>query len=117
MKTSLITIVIALTTLLSSSVEAASCNSLPQVNKPTLKLVKTYEEHTVDLQKDLKEARACIVDSLSSKVTLNANQYGALVSWAFSIGCDEVKTSDLIDRLNKHREPINKVAEQELPKW
>ncbi|KAG0277986.1 hypothetical protein BGZ95_004979 [Linnemannia exigua] len=71
------------------------------------------QKQTVDLQ----GARACIVDTLSPKVTLNANQYGALVSWAYSIGCDDVKTSDLVKRLNEHRESVNKVAEQELPKW
>ncbi|KAF9131037.1 hypothetical protein BGW39_002348 [Mortierella sp. 14UC] len=113
MKTSIITFTAALTGLISNYVDAASCQTLPQVNKPTLNLVKNYEKQSVDLE----EARICLIDALHQKIILNTNQYGALVSWAYSIGCDDVKSSDLIKRLNNLREPLNKVVEQELPKW
>lgn len=53
---------------------------------------------------------------VSSSVTLNLNQYGALVSWAFNMGCGATKTSTLIKRLNRG-ENVNKVLSAELPKW
>ena len=52
----------------------------------------------------------------NSGVTLNANQYGALVSWSFNVGCGAAETSSLIGRLNAGESP-NPVAEEELPKW
>jgi lysozyme len=53
---------------------------------------------------------------LSSKVTLNANQYGALVSWSFNEGCGAAKTSTLVKRLNEGQNPKTVIA-SELPKW
>ena len=49
-------------------------------------------------------------------VKLNANQYGALVSWAFNVGCGNAKSSSLIGRLNKGEDP-KVVIENELPQW
>jgi lysozyme len=49
-------------------------------------------------------------------VVLNANQYGALVSWAFNVGCGASGSSTLMKRLNAGENP-NTVAEEELPKW
>ena len=48
--------------------------------------------------------------------TINMNQYGALVSWAFNMGCPAAETSTLISRLNSG-EDVNKVLTEELPKW
>jgi lysozyme len=50
-------------------------------------------------------------------VVLNANQYGALVSWAFNVGCHQTLTSDLIKRLNEGVEDPNAIAAFELPRW
>lgn len=52
------------------------------------------------------------------KVTLNASQYGALVSWAFNVGTGDAgsKGSTLVRRLNAG-EDKNRVAAEELPKW
>jgi GH24 family phage-related lysozyme (muramidase) len=47
---------------------------------------------------------------------LNANQYGALVSWAFNVGGGNVQSSTLLRRLNAGEAP-NTVIAQELPKW
>lgn len=47
---------------------------------------------------------------------LNANQYGALVSWAFNVGCGNSGSSTLIQRLNDGQDP-NTVAADELPQW
>lgn len=53
---------------------------------------------------------------LKSKAVLNANQYGALVSWTFNMGCGAAEGSTLVKRLNKGESP-NKVISEELPKW
>jgi len=68
------------------------------------------------LQADLKIAEACVAEDISSKIHLNANQYGALVSWAFNVGCGNVKTSTLIAELNKGDNP-DAVAAAQLPLW
>jgi lysozyme len=47
---------------------------------------------------------------------LNANQYGALVSWTFNVGAANVESSTLLRRLNAGEAP-NTVIEEELPKW
>jgi GH24 family phage-related lysozyme (muramidase) len=49
-------------------------------------------------------------------VTLNANQYGALVSWAFNVGNGNVQSSTLLSRLNAGEDEATVIAE-ELPKW
>jgi lysozyme len=52
----------------------------------------------------------------SSAVVLNANQYGALVSWTFNVGPSNVESSTLLRRLNAGEAP-NTVLAEELPKW
>jgi len=68
------------------------------------------------LQDDAKPFETCIKDMLNSNVKLNDNQYGALVSWAFNVGCPNARSSQLRKRLNAGQNP-NTVAAQELPKW
>ena len=58
----------------------------------------------------------CLADKVSDSVKLNANQYGALVSWTFNVGCGNMGDSTLVRRLNNGESP-NTVAAQELPKW
>jgi GH24 family phage-related lysozyme (muramidase) len=53
---------------------------------------------------------------VADSVTLNANQYGALVSWAFNVGCGAARSSTLVSRLNAGQDP-NTVAREELPRW
>ncbi len=53
---------------------------------------------------------------LTSKAVLNLNQYGALVSWSFNMGCGAAQTSSLVKRLNAG-ENVNTVLAAELPKW
>jgi GH24 family phage-related lysozyme (muramidase) len=50
------------------------------------------------------------------KATVNLNQYGALVSWSFNMGCGAAQSSTLVKRLN-NGENVNKVLSEELPKW
>lgn len=52
----------------------------------------------------------------NSRVVLNLNEYGALVSWAFNMGCGAARGSTLIKRLNNGEKPQTVIA-QELPKW
>ncbi|KAI1811420.1 lysozyme [Poronia punctata] len=58
----------------------------------------------------------CIATDTAQGVTLNANQYGALVSWAYNVGCGNSGGSSLIARLNAGEDPATVIAE-ELPLW
>lgn len=53
---------------------------------------------------------------IASSVTLNPNQYGALVSWAFNVGCGAAQNSTLVREINEGQDP-NAVATVELPRW
>lgn len=64
----------------------------------------------------MKRFEKCITSLAGSKMKLNLNQYGALVSWSFNVGCGAAGSSQLIKRLNKG-ENTNTVISQELPKW
>jgi len=68
------------------------------------------------LQSDLKVAENCITFDTTSNVVLNANQYGALVDWAFNVGCGNAGSSTLIAQLNAGDDPTT-VAENQLPQW
>ncbi|KAF2876172.1 glycoside hydrolase family 24 protein [Massariosphaeria phaeospora] len=68
------------------------------------------------MQDDLKSPQQAITLDTASAVVLNANQYGALVSWAFNVGNGNVKSSTLIQRLNAGEDEATVIA-QELPKW
>jgi GH24 family phage-related lysozyme (muramidase) len=49
-------------------------------------------------------------------VVLNANQYGALVSFTYNMGNGNFAESDLLSRLNAGEDEGTVIAE-ELPKW
>ncbi|ENH69292.1 Lysozyme [Fusarium oxysporum f. sp. cubense race 1] len=68
------------------------------------------------LADDMKEFEVCITAMLNSKARLNRNQYGALISWAFNMGCGNAESSILVGRLNNGEDP-NSVISQELPQW
>lgn len=57
-----------------------------------------------------------LTNALADPVTLNDNQYGALVSWTFNIGAGNLKTSDLVSRMNVG-EDVVAIANDELPQW
>lgn len=67
------------------------------------------------LASDVRQFEVCLGNAVSA-VRLNANQYGALVSWSFNVGCGNMQSSTLVKRLNAGEDP-NTVAAQELPKW
>ncbi|CAP67505.1 uncharacterized protein PODANS_6_11590 [Podospora anserina S mat+] len=56
------------------------------------------------------------ITAMITGATLNLNQYGALISWSFNMGCGAAQTSTLVARLNKG-ENVNTVLAQELPRW
>jgi len=68
------------------------------------------------LKSDITPAQQCITLGTGSNVHLNINQYGALVSWSFNVGCGAAKSSTLIQRLNAG-EDANTVIASELPQW
>ena len=66
------------------------------------------------LRQDLWRFEDCI--SSSVHVTLTDNEYAALVSWCFNIGCGAAKSSTLVRRLNAY-EDKERVIREELPRW
>lgn len=64
----------------------------------------------------MKPKEKCVAGMLKSKAVLNLNQYGAVVSWAFNMGCGAAQGSTLVKRLN-NGENVNSVLSEELPKW
>ncbi|EON68726.1 hypothetical protein W97_07984 [Coniosporium apollinis CBS 100218] len=75
----------------------------------------TEVEATELMLQDLRTYRDCLTAKLGS-VTLNENQYGALASWTFNVGCGNMRGSTLVIRLLAGEDP-NTVAADELPKW
>ncbi|KLT42149.1 glycoside hydrolase family 24 protein [Cutaneotrichosporon oleaginosum] len=67
------------------------------------------------LNDDVPRYTACLGDMLDG-VTLNDNQWAALASWVFNLGCGATGSSSLIRRLNAGEDPATVVG-QELPKW
>lgn len=61
---------------------------------------------------DLAEAEGAVNDLV--KVPLNANQYGALVSWTFNLGEGALKASTMLRKLNARD---YKGAADEMLKW
>ncbi|KAK2754684.1 hypothetical protein FQN54_006817 [Arachnomyces sp. PD_36] len=76
----------------------------------------TEETGTQLLAEDLVEYQDGLTNVLVDEVTLDANQYGALVSWTFNMGVGAVSDSTLVARLNEGEDP-DTVASEELPKW
>jgi GH24 family phage-related lysozyme (muramidase) len=75
------------------------------------------EAHATNLlRSDIRTAEECVSSAINDSVTLNENQYGALVSWAFNVGCGNVRSSGLVRRLNAGEHP-SLVVLQEMPKW
>nr|WJZ50383.1 GH24 muramidase [Metarhizium sp. XZ2431] len=68
------------------------------------------------LNDDLPKYTGCLGKLLNSKVKLNDNQWAALTSWVFNVGCGNAQSSSLVRRLNNGENP-NTVAPSELPKW
>ncbi|KAH6907684.1 lysozyme-like domain-containing protein [Coprinopsis sp. MPI-PUGE-AT-0042] len=68
------------------------------------------------LKSDLAPFQNCITQNVADSVNLTDNQNGALVSWAYNVGCGAAGSSTLIKRLNAGEDPST-VIEQELPKW
>jgi GH24 family phage-related lysozyme (muramidase) len=71
---------------------------------------------TVLLNSDLVQFTSCLNTAISASVKLNDNQFGALTSWTFNVGCGNMRTSTLVKRLNAREDP-NTVATSELPQW
>ncbi|KAF4571557.1 hypothetical protein EYR36_008897 [Pleurotus pulmonarius] len=76
----------------------------------------TEARATTLLLSDSRVATSCLNTAISRNVRLNANQFGALTSWTFNVGCGNMRSSSLLSRLNAGEAP-NTVAAQELPKW
>ena len=64
----------------------------------------------------MRPKEKCLADMLKSKAVVNINKYGAVVSWALSMGCGAAKESTFVKRLNNGKN-ISAVLSEELPKW
>ncbi|KAJ1901696.1 hypothetical protein LPJ66_000609 [Kickxella alabastrina] len=65
---------------------------------------------------DMSLATSCLKNAINERIVLGDNQWGALASWVYDIGCPAAAKSKLITRLNAGEEP-NDVAAEELPLW
>lgn len=89
------------------------CAELP----PKYPLPLTPETASDLLKDDIPTYAKCLCDVLNKDTAkLNRNQWAALVSWTYNIGCGNMQDSTLIKRLN-NGEDSNTVAREELPKW
>ncbi|KAK4198669.1 lysozyme-like domain-containing protein [Triangularia verruculosa] len=88
-----------------------SC-SAPKSNQATVDLIAEFEGFEPNVWKSFEK---CITAMITG-ATLNLNQYGALVSWSFNMGCGAAQTSTLVARLNRG-ENVNTVLAEELPRW
>lgn len=69
------------------------------------------------LASDVKTYTTCLSGYLdASVVTLNDNQWGALISWTYNVGCSNVKSSTLVSELNAGQD-ADTVAAAQLPLW
>jgi lysozyme len=57
-----------------------------------------------------------LTNALADPVTLNDNQYGALVSWTYNVGAGNMGNSDLVSRMNGGEDVVT-VTHDELPQW
>jgi lysozyme len=64
----------------------------------------------------VKGYQDAVTNAFADPVTLNDNQYGALVSWTYNIGNGNMQSSDLVSRINAG-EDIVAVVTDELPQW
>ncbi|PVI03779.1 glycoside hydrolase family 24 protein [Periconia macrospinosa] len=68
------------------------------------------------LLSDVKSFQQGVTLTTNSGVTLNENQFGALVSFSFNVGNANFASSTLLRRLNAGEDELT-VIEEELPKW
>jgi len=80
--------------------------------KEGMRIIET--EGVAILKRDLARFEEIVEENV--KITLNQNQFDALVSFVFNVGGSAFKESTLLRRLNNSEDP-NKVATEELPKW
>ncbi|KAJ1823771.1 hypothetical protein LPJ56_002925 [Coemansia sp. RSA 2599] len=68
------------------------------------------------LLNDVRSATGCLNQAVSPTVELGDNQWGALASWVYDVGCEMASRSRLIRRINAG-EDLARVVGAELPRW
>ncbi|QKX60131.1 uncharacterized protein TRUGW13939_07274 [Talaromyces rugulosus] len=87
----------------------STCSEVP--NQPL-----TEEAASQLLAGDLVTYQDALTNALADPVTLNDNQYGALVSWTYNVGAGNMGNSDLVSRMNGGEDVVI-VTHDELPQW
>ncbi|KAJ2386933.1 hypothetical protein GGI05_004231, partial [Coemansia sp. RSA 2603] len=88
----------------------------PGCTEITQRLPLSPEDADLLLRQDIGSYVAALEMAVDSRVTMNDNQWGALVSWAYNVGTESVRHSELVRRLNQGLNPET-IVRQELPKW
>ena len=65
----------------------------------SIKAPLTKAEGEALLRKDIKKFEKCVESYV--KVDINSNQFSSLVSFAFNLGCNALKDSTLLSKLNQ----------------
>lgn len=68
------------------------------------------------LSTDAATFTTCLHSLLGQNVVLNDNQFGALTSFTFNLGCGTFQSSTMLKRLNNGEDP-NTVAAAEIPRF
>ncbi|KAF9474702.1 glycoside hydrolase family 24 protein, partial [Pholiota conissans] len=68
------------------------------------------------LASDASKFTTCLQSLIGKNVVLNDNQFGALTSFTFNLGCGTFQTSTMLKRLNNGEDP-NTVAAAEIPRF
>jgi lysozyme len=72
------------------------------------------EQQCVDLlKKDLTKFESCVQKYVTRNI--NDNQFAALVSWTFNLGCGSLQSSTMLKRINDGSS--NSVVCSEMKRW
>lgn len=73
----------------------------------------TEEQGKTEFFRQITTYEICVSKNVSSNI--NQNQFDALVSFAFNLGCAALKSSTLLKKINVN--PNDPTIEQEFEKW
>jgi len=103
-----------------SNLSAIGWGHLIQPDEPQLRMpgsCVTVAEATRLFKSDVAAAETCLLQALELEhMTLYCDEFGALVSWAFNVGCNSVRSSTLLRKINSGTKDADTVR-SELLRW